>query len=302
MPSISDGASLSPKMTNPAEFTIAAKQAKDSPDLVIQQFETHGVLCVRGLLDPNAELDRFKQTLKKAIQERILSLGRDFPSGDIDELFNYLCSLNRCYGSEIYDVAREIDGFLDLVHHAEFEAISRTLLGTNQLHIPFDKAMFRIDRPHESWNDFHWHQDYSYNLMSRPTITVWAPLTDISPNMGMLRIIPGSHTRHYPVYLDDKPALNGVSKSKAAFIHKLSHEDLDGQSVPMPVSAGDVLFFHELMLHRSGRNTSDKSRWVYTGRYGKLFDPDLIERGWKIERSADFSMLTRIEKGAVVEP
>ena len=61
-----------------------------------------------------------------------------------------------------------------------------------------------------------------------------------------------------------------------------------------------MLFFHQLLLHRSGRNRSNRSRWSMVPRYGRMLDPEMVARGWEIERSADFAVLKERHPDAVV--
>ncbi len=265
-------------------------------------FDTEGAVIVRGLLG-DARVGDLRAALVGIISAQYRhATGHDpDPEADLDTLFNALCAIDRRLGALVYEGAREVPAFYALLLHPWVQDVVKTLLETDQLHIPYDKAMFRIDRPHEPWFEFHWHQDYSYNLMSDPTVTVWTPLTPVTAEMGPLHIIPRSHDRLHPVRLEPKRDDHGRPKpTKSAILADADTAELDARALPVCLEPGDVLFFHQLLLHRSGRNQSSRSRWSMVPRYGRMLDPDMVARGWQIERSPDFAVLKDRHPQAVV--
>ena len=265
-------------------------------------FKTEGAVIVRGLLG-DARKSELRQALSGIISAQYRhATGHDpAPDADIDTLFNALCAIDRRLGALVYEAAREVPAFYSLLLHPWVQDVVKTLLGTDTLHIPYDKAMFRIDRSNEPWFEFHWHQDYTYNQMSDPTVTVWTPLTPVTEDMGPLHVIPRSHGQIHPVRLEPKRDDHGRPKvTKSAVLADADAADLDARAVPVCLEPGDVLFFHQLLLHRSGRNRSNRARWSMVPRYGRMLDPEMVARGWEIERSPDFAVLKERHPQAVV--
>ncbi len=265
-------------------------------------FKTEGALIVRGLLG-DARLGDLREALRGIIAAQYRHATGHDPDADadIDTLFNALCAIDRRLGALVYEAAREVPAFYALLLHPWVQDVVKSLLDTEVLQIPYDKAMFRIDRPHEPWFEFHWHQDYTYNLMSEPTVTVWTPLTSVTEDMGPLHIIPRSHDRLRPVRLEPKRDAHGRPKAtKSAVLADLDPAELDASAVTVCLEPGDVLFFHQLLLHRSGRNQSNRARWSMVPRYGRMLDPKMVARGWAIERSPDFSVLKELHPNAVL--
>ncbi len=256
-------------------------------------FDTEGAVIVRGLLG-DARVGELRRALRDIISAQYRhATGHDpDPEADLDTLFNALCAIDRRLGAMVYEAAREMPAFYALLLHPWVQDVVKTLLETDALHIPYDKAMFRIDRPNEPWFEFHWHQDYTYNQMSDPTVTVWTPLTPVTEEMGPLHIIPRSHDRLHPVRLEPKRDDHGRPKAtKSAILVDADTAELDARAMTVCLEPGDVLFFDQLLLHRSGRNSSSRSRWSMVPRYGKMLDPEMVARGWAIERSRDFAEL-----------
>lgn len=264
------------------------------------RFRTEGAVIVRGLVR-DARIDDLRQALRATImaQLRHAELFPD-PAADLDTLFNALCAHDRGLGAAIYEVARQTPAFHAVAAHPWIQDVARTLLDTELLHLPFDKAMFRIDRAHEPWHEFQWHQDYPYNLMGEPTVTAWAPLTPVTEAMGPLHIVPRSHDRLHRVRLAPKTGPDGAPRaSLTAHLADLDPAGLDARAVKICLEPGDVLFFHQLLLHRSGRNATPRARWSVVPRYAALLDPGLVGRGWAIERSADFALLRQMHPDAI---
>lgn len=265
-------------------------------------FKTEGAVIVRGLLG-DARVGELRQALRGIISAQYRhATGHDpDPDADLDTLFNALCAIDRRLGALVYEGAREVPAFYALLLHPWVQDVVKTLLETDALHIPYDKAMFRIDRPNEPWFEFHWHQDYTYNQMSDPTVTVWTSLTPVTEDMGPLHIIPQSHDRLHPVRLEPKRDDHGRPKpTKSAILADADTDELDAKAVTVCLEPGDVLFFHQLLLHRSGRNQSTRSRWSMVPRYGRMLDANMVARGWAIERSPDFAVLKERHPGSVV--
>ncbi len=272
-------------------------------DRLKKTFKTEGAVIVRGLLG-DARVGELREALRGIISGQYRhATGHDpDPDVDIDTLFNALCAIDRRLGALVYEAAREVPAFYALLMHPWVQDVVKTVLDAEILQIPYDKAMFRIDRPNERWFEFHWHQDYTYNLMSEPTVTVWTPLTSVTEDMGPLHIIPRSHGRLRRVRLEQKRDADGRPKqAKTAVLADIDPAELDARAVKVCLEPGDVLFFHHLLLHRSGHNQSNRARWSMVPRYGNMLDTEMVARGWTIERTPDFATLKSLRPDAVVE-
>ena len=261
------------------EMTVNADRT--SPQEMKRAFDAYGGVLVRGLI-PQEQVESFRCNISRMIRARLAAVGQPADGeDDIDALFNRLCEFDRKLGSEVYDHIRDLPEFYDLVRTPSLVRVVQAVLGTDVFQIPFDLALFRVDRPSEERFTFDWHQDYPYNLLSVPAVTAWIPLTDVTADMGRLRIVPRSHDRIREVRIVDPSFKVGAGGGgKALYLHNIHVAELEEQAIDMPVNAGDALIFHCLLIHRSGQNQSQRSRWVANPRFGKMLDPNMVQRGW----------------------
>jgi hypothetical protein len=116
------------------------------------------------------------------------------------------------------------------------------------------------------------HQDWSHNLGSEQSVTVWIPLQDTPVHGGALRVAPASH--RYGLF----PHVDG-------FMLEFPADLLE----PVPVSFGEVLVFRQTLVHASGRNDSDTVRFTAVVRFSDLAEPEYLERGWYWNHGHDFA-------------
>jgi Phytanoyl-CoA dioxygenase (PhyH) len=115
---------------------------------------------------------------------------------------------------------------------------------------------------------FGWHQDNAYGeLDPYNAISCLTALDDADPDNGCLWLLPGSHKKGQ-VTLGHSPE----DKQR----HKAIALDVDeSEAVPMPMRAGECLFFHAHTLHKSDGNRSrDRDRRILFLRYA---DADAVE-------------------------
>ena len=114
-----------------------------------------------------------------------------------------------------------------------------------------------------------WHQDYG---ASDPTIdrvrlvTVWIPLGPASTYHGGLEIIPRSN---HLGWLPHSRAARGPEVNVSAMCDALK-VNRNLSTVSVQASAGDVIIFDQLTLHKSCRNKSRICRWSLDFRYAAL--------------------------------
>lgn len=136
---------------------------------------------------------------------------------------------------------------------------SRYGFGIPSLDLP---PYMRCDIPIKEQSLFRQHQDYSYNMGSSNSVTIWIPLQDTSISEGALLCAPGSHK--YGVFENAK----GIIPDRFEF---------DFESVP--VKFGEALIFNQKLVHKSGVNTSDKVRFSVILRFSDLSDIEYLNRG-----------------------
>ncbi len=126
------------------------------------------------------------------------------------------------------------------------------------------KLMQKEPRVGGAWE---WHQDYGYwykneFLLPDQMISIMVAVTDANKQNGCLQVIQGSHKMGR---IEHGFAGEQVGASQ-------HYVDLALKTMPLvyvEINAGDALFFHSNLLHRSEANLSDKPRWSLISVYNR---------------------------------
>lgn len=114
---------------------------------------------------------------------------------------------------------------------------------------------------------WEWHQDYGYwykneFLLPDQMISVMIAITDAHKENGCLQVIKGSHKMGR---VEHGFAGEQVGASQRYVDLALQTMEL----VYVELRAGDALFFHPNLLHRSEANLSDHARWSLISVYNR---------------------------------
>jgi len=114
---------------------------------------------------------------------------------------------------------------------------------------------------------WEWHQDYGYwykneFLFPEQMMSVMIAITDANKANGCLQVIKGSHKMGR---IEHGFAGEQVGASQHYVDLALKTMEL----VYVEIKAGDALFFHSNILHRSEANTSDTARWSLIAVYNR---------------------------------
>lgn len=134
----------------------------------------------------------------------------------------------------------------------EFVAITLQLLGPD-IDLYWNQSVFKGP---EGEKEFPWHQDDGYTpVIPSPYLTLWLALNDATLENGCISVLPGSHK-------------GGLAPHQPSPIGLVCHEaDDPNQGVPAPISAGSLIAFWSLTMHKSGVNRSEGWRKAYIIQY-----------------------------------
>jgi ectoine hydroxylase-related dioxygenase (phytanoyl-CoA dioxygenase family) len=104
-----------------------------------------------------------------------------------------------------------------------------------------------------------WHIDCFYWRGTRPKLSVWIPLDDVSAENGALTVVAGSHLRDWNL------THGGV---KGEFWNQISDDEMKGMPVTVcEVPRGSAVIFSDRLVHGSTTNTARRDRYVIIGTY-----------------------------------
>lgn len=161
---------------------------------------------------------------------------------------------------------------------------------------------------------WEWHQDYGYwykneFLFPDQMISVMMAITEANKSNGCLQVIRGSHKMGRIEH-----GFAGEQVGAAQHYVDLALKTMD--LVYVELKAGDALFFHSNLIHRSDANLSDKPRWSLISCYNRITNipynepsassttplemvPDEAVTAWDsaiIDENADFANKDHVHK------
>lgn len=259
--------------------------------------------CVLRDIVPKSLID----DLKKAIKGQCLYLANhnnielDKTLG-LDKIYNVLCSHDRGLGSIIFENVRYLPEFLALVSCKNIRDIAVDFLDSEVLFSPNNSNTFRIDRHGEDEHKLNWHQDYTYEFLSNPSLTFWVPIVDTPSELGPPIIIAGSQKELKKTKFTLAKNMHGRDK----VIPIISKDELkvhDSEIISDDFHAGDVLVMDTFVVHKSGENKSKtNNRWTAQIRIGTFEDKGLAERNWSFETSETFEFFKKYKPELTVYP
>lgn len=213
-------------------------------------FKRDGFINVPGLVEPSL-IDRILEYTDRAVAEHVgpieyeSDLGypgapesRDAPGGDT------VRRLLKAFGRNPV--------FTELASHPQILTRLRQLLGA-ELVLPLAHHNCVMVKAPCYGTATGWHQDIRYWRFERPElITVLLALNPATEANGCLQLIPASHVL----------TLAADRLDTAEFLREDHPENqvLMNASVPVPMLAGDVVFFHCRTFHAAGSNQNEQAR------------------------------------------
>ena len=158
------------------------------------------------------------------------------------------------------------------------------------------KLMQKEPRVGGAWE---WHQDYGYwykneFLFPDQMMSVMVAITAANQENGCLQVIKGSHKMGR---IEHGFAGEQVGTSQHYVDLALQTMEL----IYVELMAGDALFFHSNLLHRSAANLSDNSRWslisCYNRSTNKPYNEPSASSTIPLEAVPDEALLTWETKG-----
>lgn len=152
------------------------------------------------------------------------------------------------------------------------ESVQR-LLGPGEVCHFHSKIMQKQPKVGGAWE---WHQDYGYwykngFLFPEAMISVMLALTDANKENGCLQVLKGTHKmqRFEHSFIGEQQGADPDFVTEAEKISELVYCEL---------KAGDVLFFHPNILHRSEANLSENARWSVISAYNLSYNKPFREK------------------------
>lgn len=248
-------------------------------------FERDGVLVLPGFYDLEKDILPIQRSIYDIIglvldKYRVAVERAPFSAETFDSGYQALIATNRAYGGEVYDAVKQIPAFVRLVAHPGHDLLLRELRGTESIPgVAAGGYGIRIDNPGEDRFRAHWHQEYPAQLRSLDGLVYWSPLLAVSEEMGPVRFCLGSHhLGPIPVTSQNE---GGRSAAYALVLHQEAERIAPFVQIAPLTRPGDLVVVDFLVLHASGYNRAQRSRWSMQLRYFNFSEPTGRAHGWK---------------------
>ena len=261
----------------------------------VRQFAEEGYLLVRGLLDPEEDLDpviaeyhtvldNLAQTLYE--QGEISDIYADVPFGErLVKIYQESGKVHAQYfdfslpqgnvkpdtpfwaGPAIFRTLRN-EKLLDAVESIIGPEIYSNPVQHVRLKPPEHLTPLNPETGRIQLGATPWHQDNGVVLPEADEtqiLTVWFPLWDASEKHGCLTVVPRTHQDGLYTHCPGGKTGFGLHVPDALFDREAAQ--------PMPMKQGDVLFLTSRTLHASLSNHSDEIRWSFDLRYNPIGQP-----------------------------
>lgn len=250
------------------------------------EFREQGLLIIRGFYDLARDILPIQRGIYDIIglvidKYRLPIVRADFCAQTFDSGFQALIAANRAYGAEVYDAVKQIPAFVRLVAHPLHEVLFRELRGVALPGVAAGGYGIRIDNPGEDRFRANWHQEYPAQLRSLDGLVYWSPLLAIDEALGPVQFCPGSHRDGLvPVHTTDPRNPEKTQAYSLVLADEQARMERYRKIAPL-TAPGDLVVVDFLLLHASGHNRGERSRWSMQLRYFNFLEPTGRAHGWK---------------------
>jgi phytanoyl-CoA hydroxylase len=264
-----------------------------SVNVDLKQFDAQGYFIARGLLDPETDLRPIKEEYAVLLD----SLAEQwYKEGKVASTYHDLPFADRVckFTSEGQDCLRYFDIILpsncaadtpihlgpavfNLLRNPRILDALENFIGGEIYSNPVQHIRIKTPEknlPKELLNGLTaavgWHQDMGVvnpEADATTMISVWAAVVDATVENGCLQVVPGSHRGDLALHC------NYDEGKRRYFQVNIPDKLVAPNHCPLPMKAGDVLFFHKKLMHSSLPNIGDGIRWSFDLRYNPVGQP-----------------------------
>jgi phytanoyl-CoA hydroxylase len=229
----------------------------------IQQFHQDGFVIVRGLASDEQckhMLDIALEHLEQQIEPVEYEADLHYPGSPASRSIQGGKTIRR-----LLQAYSRAPVFSQWVSSPSLQGRLKQLIGS-RIVMPLAHHNCIMTKHHKFSSDTGWHQDIRYwSFQKSDLVTAWLALGPEYEENGGLRIIPGSH----------RATIQYHQRDDAQFLRTdlPENQDLIKQSINVHLEAGDVLFFHSLLLHSANRNRTEKNKTSVVFTFRSIDNP-----------------------------
>jgi 1-deoxypentalenic acid 11beta-hydroxylase len=229
-------------------------------------FEEEGYLFFRSVLN-SEEILKVKQDLIHVLQRQGV-----VKAGASEALWTGV-GLEKVDELELY----ALPSYSELLESRQMVQIVEKILGEPVF--MFKSHTIRYALPNDSAHATPAHQDRFFIRINQRFRTLWIPLMDIDEQLGGLALGGGSHKRGLLDHVEQESVYSYVFRDRKQL--GVALESLPQPWLTTDYHPGDLLIFHNLMVHWALPNQGERVRLSLDNR----FQPITARRTWQAEKS-----------------
>jgi len=250
-------------------------------DLQIQEYKKKGYLILNDVYEDNLSFE-FCETLKNIINSfnikniSIQNLNQNNRNEAIELVLvslNKLETLDHKYIRVLYDTVRNTDLLNRMINSQKILNAVIQLMGyTNRIPLYLKQIACRIDMPQDTTFSLDWHQEAHYSIKGSDFIQLWAPaLNDVNKINGSIKVLESSNNAGVVETDDYIPEVGHAQyKPKQKIIDQFNEKQIE-------LKFGQVLLFSNILIHKSGDNSSALPRLTFLAHYHNPLNPQFLE-------------------------
>lgn len=222
-----------------------------------KQINEDGFVIIKKLINKN-EIKELLKGFETIIDYCISLISKKKKLKNLDQKYQWIQKRNNKLKARGYDISRFHPSLYKVVFNKKLKFILKQYFKNEPL----------IDGPQIRVSDcsntrlLPMHQEV-YGQLSSKILTLWLPLTGVSPSKGTMSLIKGSHKKGqlpHRFYKTNNFKAHGVLK-------KLYN---NSKITGVTLKSGDAVLFHQYLIHGSIANKNKKLRYNYIVRFNEL--------------------------------
>jgi ectoine hydroxylase-related dioxygenase (phytanoyl-CoA dioxygenase family) len=231
-------------------------------------FNEKGFLLIKNII-PKSLINDFEKSFFELFSS---FLGEKLLSGWDDPEFELLIQKHRKKNPllvrRLYVTSRQLKSYQNLFSVTKLLKILEIALKVSSNYFIFSSYQFRFDVPLDKFFLHNWHQDSAYYPQDpdgENSLVVNIAIQDSTRDMGVPNLILGSHKKGKMDFI------NNTGKDTKITQFNIIEENIDKNKIIIPEpEQGDVILYNMNLIHKSGFNSSKKTRFSALSR---VFNP-----------------------------
>ena len=182
----------------------------------------------------------------------------------------YLEKKDHKHLAKIYDVIAKTTSFLNLICDKKIIRVINFLFGRDKdSNLYINSNSIRMDMPNDKRFYYGWHRDNNTNIKGSNFLQLWMPIiSNITPNIGGLRILEGSHLANLKTSeTENEKKLQKQKRPMRTNYDAIVYGRENFEEKLITLNLGQCVIFKNSLTHKGGLNKSTKVRYAANSFY-----------------------------------